>query len=168
GLLRDDGRVHVHDFAFALRNLLGGFCQEHLAGRAFPARVGVREKMADVRLAERAEKRVANRVHERVRVRMAVQAFGVRNLDAAEDEFASRDQRMNVVANANVNHAVNCRNSARRKRRKIKNRTSPAYSPNQKPSAASSFARSDSCNWPSCFLTRFPAAEAIARFANEG
>jgi hypothetical protein len=28
----------------------------------------------------------------------------VRNLDAAEDEFASRDQRVNVVTDANVNH----------------------------------------------------------------
>jgi hypothetical protein len=36
---------------------------------------------------------------------MAVQAFRVRDLDAAEDEFASRDQRVNVIANANVNHA---------------------------------------------------------------
>jgi hypothetical protein len=36
---------------------------------------------------------------------MAVQAFGVRDLDAAEDEFASRDQLMNVIADANVNHA---------------------------------------------------------------
>jgi hypothetical protein len=35
---------------------------------------------------------------------MAVETFGVRNLDAAEDEFASRDQRVNVVADANVNH----------------------------------------------------------------
>jgi hypothetical protein len=35
---------------------------------------------------------------------MAVQTFGVRNLDAAEDEFASRDQLMNVVTDANVNH----------------------------------------------------------------
>jgi hypothetical protein len=84
----------------------GGFFQEHLAGRAFPARVGVREKVADVRLAERAQERVANRVHERVRVRMAVQAPGVRNLDAAQDELASRDQLMNVVTDANVNHDV--------------------------------------------------------------
>jgi hypothetical protein len=36
---------------------------------------------------------------------MAVEALGVRDLDAAEDEFASRDQRVNVIANANVNHA---------------------------------------------------------------
>ena len=105
GFLRDDGCIHVHDFAFALGNLLRGCFKKYLAGRAFPARVGVRKKMADVRFAERAEERIANRVHERVRVRMAVQALGVRNLDAAEDEFASRDQRVNVIANANVNHA---------------------------------------------------------------
>ena len=48
--------------------------------------------------------RVANRVHERIGVRMAVEAFRVRDLDAAEDEFASRDQRVNVIADANVNH----------------------------------------------------------------
>ncbi len=60
--------------------------------------------MADVLLAERAEDGVANRVHERVGVRMAVQTLGVRNLDAAEDEFASRDQRVNVIADANVDH----------------------------------------------------------------
>jgi hypothetical protein len=35
---------------------------------------------------------------------MTVQTFGVRNLHAAKDEFASRDQRVNVIANANVNH----------------------------------------------------------------
>jgi hypothetical protein len=28
---------------------------------------------------------------------MAVETFGVRNLDAAEDELASRDQRVDVV-----------------------------------------------------------------------
>ena len=61
--------------------------------------------MADVRFAQRAEERVANRVHQRVGVRMAVEALGVRNLNAAENELASRDQRMNVIANANMNHA---------------------------------------------------------------
>ena len=60
--------------------------------------------MADVRLAQCAEECVANGVHQRVGIRMAVQALGVGDLDAAEDEFASRDQRVNVVADANVNH----------------------------------------------------------------
>jgi hypothetical protein len=35
---------------------------------------------------------------------MAVEPFRVRNFHAAEDEFAPRDQLMNIVANANVNH----------------------------------------------------------------
>jgi hypothetical protein len=33
----------------------------------------------------------------------------VRDLDAAEDEFASRDQRVNIVTNANVNHVQTVR-----------------------------------------------------------
>ena len=103
--LRDEGRVHIHDFAFAFGDLLRRFLQKNFARRIFPARVGVREKVADVRFAKRAEKRVANCVHERIRVRMAVETFGMGNLNAAEDEFASRDQRVNVIANANVNHA---------------------------------------------------------------
>ncbi len=36
---------------------------------------------------------------------MAVEAFRVRNLHAAEDELAPGDQLMNVIADANVNHA---------------------------------------------------------------
>src|SRR5581483_7047292 len=84
-----------------------GFLQKDFARRILPARVGVREKMADVRLAHRAEQRVANRVHERVGVRMAVETFGVRNLDAAENQFSSGDQFMNVITDANVNHVKN-------------------------------------------------------------
>jgi len=61
------------------------------------------KKVADVRLAERAEERVANRVHERVPRPNGRPGLCVRNLDAAEDELASRDQLMNVITNANVN-----------------------------------------------------------------
>src|SRR5277367_5599313 len=104
--LCNDRCVHVHDFSISQRDDACGFLQKNLARHIFPARVGVREKMADVRFAERAEERIADGVHERVGVRMAVETLRVRNLDAAEDEFASRDQRVNVVADANVNHAA--------------------------------------------------------------
>ena len=60
--------------------------------------------MADILLAERAEDGVADGVHQRVGVRMAVEALSVRNLHAAEDELAPGDQLMNVIADANVNH----------------------------------------------------------------
>ena len=87
-------------------NLPGRLLQKNPAGHAFPARVGVGEKMADVRLAERAEERVADGMQERVGIRMAVEALRVRDLDAAEDEPAPGNQLMNVVTNANVNHAA--------------------------------------------------------------
>jgi hypothetical protein len=61
-----------------------------LARHAFPARIGVGKKVADVRLANRAEDGVADGVHQRVRVRMAVEAFRVWNLHAAEDELCAR------------------------------------------------------------------------------
>src|SRR5436190_11891544 len=102
--LGDDRCIDVHDFAFFECDLAGGFLQKNFAGRSLPTWVGVREKMADVFFTERSEDGVANRMHERVRIRMAVEPFGVRNFHAAEDEFASGDQLMNVVTNANVNH----------------------------------------------------------------
>ena len=106
-----------------------GFFEKDFTWYAAPARVGVREKMADVLLAERAEDGVADGVHERVGVRMAVEAFGVGNLHAAEDEFAPRDELMNIVANANVNHAVSL-GEAERGRKLI---CCPATSPRQRP-----------------------------------
>jgi hypothetical protein len=35
---------------------------------------------------------------------MTIEAFGVGDFNAPKDEFASRDQRMNIVSDANVNH----------------------------------------------------------------
>jgi hypothetical protein len=35
---------------------------------------------------------------------MAVEALGMRDLDAAEDELAPGNQLMDVIADANVNH----------------------------------------------------------------
>jgi len=109
GLLRDDGRVHVHDFAFCVLQPAWRLLPETPCWARLSSADRCSEKMTDVLLAERAENGVANRMHERVGVRMAVQALGVRNLDAAENEFASRDQRVNVIANANVNHVQTVR-----------------------------------------------------------
>jgi hypothetical protein len=60
--------------------------------------------MADVPLADRAKDRVAHGVHQHIGVGMAFETFAVRNLDAAEDELASRDERVDVVTDANMNH----------------------------------------------------------------
>ena len=103
--LRDDRRIHVHDFSIAQRDDARGFFQKNFARHILPARVGVREKVADVFLANRAQHRVADGVHQRIGVRMAIETFRVRNLHAAENELAPGDQLMNVITNAYVNHA---------------------------------------------------------------
>ncbi len=66
--------------------------------------------MSDVRLAQRAQDGIADGVHEGIRIRMAVQALAVRDFHAAQDELASGDQLMNIVANANVNHGGTIKN----------------------------------------------------------
>jgi hypothetical protein len=43
-------------------------------------------------------------MHEDIGVRMPVQALVMRNLHAAEDQFASLHQRMHVITDANMNH----------------------------------------------------------------
>ena len=70
--------------------------------------------MADVRLPHRAENRIADRVHQHVGIRMPFQTLGVRDLHAAQDEFAPLDQGMHIVTDANMNHAGDYRAAARR------------------------------------------------------
>ena len=43
-------------------------------------------------------------VHQHIRIRMAIEAFGVKNLHPTENKFAARNQSVNVITNANVNH----------------------------------------------------------------
>lgn len=102
--LGDNRGIQVDDVAPARCHLTGGFCEKNLAGRTFPAGVCVREKVANVRFAEGPQNRVANRVHQHVRVGMALETFGVRDFNATQHESASGDQGMNVVADACVNH----------------------------------------------------------------
>ena len=105
-MLRDYGGVDVHNLSLAKHHLTGGFLQEHIAGCSAPARVGVRKEMADVRLAQRAEHRVADGVHQDVRIRMSIEPLAVRNLNAAEDELSACDQLVNIVTDADVIHAA--------------------------------------------------------------
>ena len=107
GRLGDHGGVHIDDLAFAKLDQPRRFIQENAAPGALPARVGVGEEMADIRLAQRAEDRIANRVHQHVGIRMPVQTLRVRNLHAAQDQFSPLDQGMHIIADANMNHAAN-------------------------------------------------------------
>jgi len=89
GRLGDDRCVHIHDFTVAQRDDVRGLLQKNLARHAFPARVGVREKMADVLLAERAENGVAQRMNHHVAVGMRHRSLVVGNQDPTKPELFS-------------------------------------------------------------------------------
>ncbi len=67
-----------------------------------PSRRTVGEVLADVTQGSRAEQRVANRVSQRVAIRVAHGTFLEGDLDAAENQFASRGEAVQVIANANA------------------------------------------------------------------
>ena len=60
--------------------------------------------MAYVACANSAENGIAEGVHQHVGIGMAFQAFGMRDIHAAKDEFAPFDQGVNVVAYPYANH----------------------------------------------------------------
>ena len=72
-LLGKDRAVDVHDLSVAQTHLAGGLLEENPAGRIFPLRIGIWKKGADIARAKRAQHRVANRVHDNIRVRVAIE-----------------------------------------------------------------------------------------------
>ena len=61
--------------------------------------------MSDVAFPDCPKERVRDRVANHVRVRMSFEPAIVRNLDAAQDQFASRGEAMRVVTVADPNRA---------------------------------------------------------------
>src|SRR5260221_6342210 len=119
GRLGDYRGVHVDVPSAAKLDEPGCFLQKNTARRAAPAGIGVRKKMADVCFAQRAKEGVADGVHERIGVGVAVEAFGVRDFDAAQNEFAAFNQRVNVVTNANVNHVTSLKTQVKSLKSKV-------------------------------------------------
>ena len=78
--------------------------EKYSAGRALPTGIGVRKEMADVFLADGAEDGIRDGVHEGIGIRMAIEALGVGDFNAAEDEFASGDELVDVITDADVSH----------------------------------------------------------------
>ena len=83
-----------------------GFLEEHRAIGALPFRVGIGEQHADVAQRRRAQQRIAQSMQQGVRIRMAVQAPGVRDLDPAEDQLPALDKLVDIVADADVIHGL--------------------------------------------------------------
>src|SRR5207247_5355412 len=67
--------------------------------------VGVWKMLTDVAGADRAKQRVGNRMRENIGVRMSLQAARVGDLDAAQNQFQSLGETMDIVTDAGSNHA---------------------------------------------------------------
>src|SRR5205823_10167175 len=63
--------------------------------------------LADVSSADRTEQRVRDRMRQNIRVRVSVQPVRVWNLDAAQNQFSSLRETMDVVTDAATNHGKN-------------------------------------------------------------
>ena len=104
GCLSNEHRVNIVDAAAALFNLARGFFEENFTGCVFPLRIAGREKGTDVALANRAEYRIANCVHQHIGIRMPIEAGVVREGDAAENERPSGLELMHIVSNSHAIH----------------------------------------------------------------
>jgi hypothetical protein len=104
GLLGNHGGVHVDHAPFPEGNLPARFLQKHLAGRVFPARIGVGEKVADVRFAERAQNRVRDGVEQHISIGMPIESLGMRNFDPAQNQLPALRELMHIVSNPNMIH----------------------------------------------------------------
>lgn len=60
--------------------------------------------MPDIRFSQGAENGIANGVHQHISIRMAIQTFGMRDLDSTENEFSAIYQRVDIVSDPYVNH----------------------------------------------------------------
>ena len=102
--LGEDREVGVGDApALAAQERDDGL-EEPDAVRALPLRVGVGEEVPDVAERGGAEERVHQRVRRRVGVRVAEEAEGELELDAAQDEPPPRDEAVDVEAGADAEH----------------------------------------------------------------
>ena len=87
----DEGGVDVDDPSAPRLDPTGSLFEEDSAWGIPPGRVGVGEEMANIDLANRPEDGIGDGVKQGVGVRVTVQAFAVRNLDAPQDQLAVGD-----------------------------------------------------------------------------
>ena len=103
GRLGDHRRVNVADVVTLARSEVHCVPEQRAAVRAFPLRIGVGKVHAEVAERQRAENRIGNRMQQDVGVGMAVETALERDGDAADDQRAAGDQRMDVETAADTN-----------------------------------------------------------------
>src|SRR5215468_9093809 len=100
GPLQNDGRVDVTDGETFGANDLDGASQQVDARGALPPRVRIGKVAADVARTRSTKDRVGDRVAHRVGIRVPCEAAIEGNRHAAENQRASLDKAMQIVAHA--------------------------------------------------------------------
>src|SRR5215472_1503404 len=109
--LANDYCIDIHDTEATVRQKPANMLQKNQARCPFPLRVGVGKVCANVTEAGCAQQRVSNRVTQHVAVRVPLRTFLEWHLDAANHQLPSFDERMQVVADSGVIHALAPRRS---------------------------------------------------------
>jgi hypothetical protein len=58
----------------------------------------------NIRFAHRPEERIANRVHEDIRIGMPIQPFGMGDFDPSQHQFAAFHKPVNIIPDSDVVH----------------------------------------------------------------
>src|SRR5258706_14015179 len=103
-LLSDEGRIDVDDRTLASGDLSRGFLEKNMARRAAPLRICIRKKMANIRFAHRSQNCIADGVHEKIGIGMAIQTFVMGYVPSPKNQLSPFHEGVNVVTNANANH----------------------------------------------------------------
>jgi hypothetical protein len=88
-----------------------------------PLRIGIGKQAADVTQAGRAKQGIGDRVQQHIGVRMTEQPLMVRNLDAAENQFATGRKGMHVESLADTK--IHCHITNRERKIDSASRRSP-------------------------------------------
>ena len=104
--LRNQGRVDIDNGSLVKTNLARGFFEKNFTGSAAPTRISVWKKLANIAFSNCTQNRVANGMHQHIRIGMSVQTFAVRNFHAAQNKASSFDERVNIITDSNVSHCA--------------------------------------------------------------
>ena len=113
GALADDGRIDIERRKAVFTQQGNGFFQKQQGRNAFVLRVLVREMLADIAHGGSAQQRVGNSMEEHVGVAVAEQTFFIRDIHAAEDEFAAFNKPVRIIAVADAYDAMTSNRSYR-------------------------------------------------------
>ncbi|GHB95763.1 hypothetical protein GCM10007047_09520 [Cerasicoccus arenae] len=107
-LFGNQSDVHVANAIAALVGFVNGAAEDVLRVHAFARWIIIREKVSDVGQTKRAEDGVRQRMRQAICVRMAIEPFIVRDIDAAQHETAGGREAVNVVTKTDAKREAHC------------------------------------------------------------